>query len=449
MASQLNPLSIAIVGGGIGGLSLLISFLRHNGDKIVIKPHLYEQAPQFGEIGAGVGFASNAVRAMKAIDPKLHEDYHKIAEMLPISEYGPNGKIAWSHFRMGMKGRSEKNKLQPFDLIYTPYQDNPLHNVHRATFLDLMVDILGAENRAKLVSFGSRLDRVEDLPSGKVRLFFADGSSADHDAVIGCDGVKSRVRRFLYKDAPDCEPTYTGKYAYRGLAPTEAAVSALGEYGREKSMLWGYGGHLVLFPISQGRMLNVVAFHGGVGKSSVWAHGDRWVIPTTIEDALIDFNEWSEPVKKLLALLQKPEQWAIFDLPHLPRYFQDSRVCIIGDAAHATSPHQGAGAAMALEDAACLGRLLATIRRPETRELEKAFEAYDAIRRPRAQKLVSTSRDAGLLYDFEKPDCFDEVETLRTLASTHYKWLWDHDSEDDCVAAVKLMNGNEVSSSKI
>lgn len=436
-ATRTKPLRIAIVGGGIGGLSLLLGILHH-ADSKVITPHLYESAPAFSEIGAGVGFGPNAIQAMKLVDPRLRAAYEEIAADADMVMVDGKPEVLWYQFHMGMDGRG-KNTLKAGEKILAIYNDTQKNNVHRATFLDEMIKLLPGGTGEGFVSFNKRCTEIES-PDGlvPVKIHFADGTSEEVDAVIGCDGVKSRVRQILLAGQDGIEPRFTGKYAYRGLIPMPDAKKALGDLANRSQVCWGYGGHLVAFPIDKGATLNVVAFQ--TKNNQVWEHGSDWVIPGTTSDVLEDFKDWSEPVRELLAMLKKPSVWALFEHPPTATYIKAGKICLLGDCAHASTPHQGAGAGMAIEDAAVLSRLLGQVNQPDPQILGRVFETYDVVRRPRTQRLVTTSRDAGLLYDFQKEGVWDDPKKLREDMEHRLRWIWDEDLDEHCAAAVKLLN---------
>jgi len=273
------------------------------------------------------------------------------------------------------------------------------HIVHRAAFLDEMLKLLPGGTGEGLVTFNKRCTGIEEVRDGGLTIHFADGTTRTADAVIGC------VRQILLRGQPNIEPEFTGKYAYHGLIPMEDAVAAIGERARDNLMFWGYGGHLVTFPIDKGKTFDVVAFQ--TPKTAKWEHGNDWVVSITIADVLDDFKDWSEPVKKLLSMLKKRDKWGLFDHPPARTYCGGRKICLLGDCAHASTPHQDAGAGMAIEDAAVLATLLAQIEEPDPTVLEKVFTAYDAVRRPRTQRLVTTSRAAGLLYGLQLPGVED------------------------------------------
>lgn len=118
-----------------------------------------------------------------------------------------------------------------------------------------------------------------------------------------------------------------------------------------------------------------------------------------------------------------------------PVYYKD-RICLLGDSAHATTPHQAAGAGQCIEDAVVLARLIALVR--TTRELPNAFAAYDAVRRPRAQKIVETSQEVGQLYTFTHPKYGSDLTAIVEDMRSRFNWIWEHDLEEDVKKADDL-----------
>ncbi len=284
-------------------------------------------------------------------------------------------------------------------------------------------------------TFGKCVESLTQLENGRMQMTFKDGSKADADAVIGCDGIKSQVRPILLgKDSPAALATFTGKYAYRGLIPMEKAVELLGdELARNSQMYFGYHGHVLTFPIEHGRTMNVVAFK--TSKSGKW-EDERWVLPMKRENMENDYADWGENVKSILSLMERPDNWALFDHPPAESYCK-GRVCLMGDAAHASTPHHGAGAGMALEDAYVLSTLLGQVHQVD--EIEHAFKVFDIIRRERSQRLVTVSRHAGETYYLENAEIGDNRDKLKHNLDNRYGWVWDHNLEDDMARANALM----------
>lgn len=111
-----------------------------------------------------------------------------------------------------------------------------------------------------------------------------------------------------------------------------------------------------------------------------------------------------------------------------PTYY-NGLLCLLGDSAHATTPHQASGAGQCIEDALVLSHLLGRVR--DAKHLPMAFQAYDAIRRPRAQKVVSTSQETGQLYSFTHPEAGEDMEKIVENLRRRFLWIWEHDLEKD------------------
>ncbi|KAK0118867.1 hypothetical protein ONS95_007741 [Cadophora gregata] len=417
---------VAVCGGGIGGLCTLIGLLHQN-----ISCTLYEAAPAFAEIGAGVSFGDNAVRAMSLIDPEIKNGYDKIATSNASSAW----KKCWFNFTLGMKDDGWKDLKAPgkegVQVAPVMAGDVGHSSVHRAHFLDVLVKLV-PDGVAK---FGKRVENVEKV-GDKMQITFHDGSTAEADAVIGCDGVKSRTRQIILgKDHESTSPTFTGKYAYRGLIPMEKAADALGDdLARNSQMYMGRHGHVLTFPIENGKTMNVVAFQSK--PDGKW-EDERWVLPMKKEDMFNDFQGWGTSVQQILSLMEKPDVWALFDHPPAPTYYK-GRLAILGDAAHASTPHQGAGAGQAIEDAFILSNLLGQVK--TVNDIEKAFHAYDAVRRPRSQQVVRTSREAAAIYEFEDETLGTDLSKIKKRLQERFEWIWDEDLPQQLKKAQDVMD---------
>lgn len=207
--------SLAIVGGGIGGLCLAVALVHHD-----VPVHVYEAAPAFSEIGAGVGLGPNAVRAMALLDPAILEGYKRCeTRNVSVSEQG-----RFFNFRYGM-AKPSADGMVAGQLFCDLRSGTVTSSIHRARFLNELVNLM-PEGAA---SFGKRLVGIEHHGEG-VRLKFSDGTEANHDAVVGCDGIKSQVRKLLLGEGDRAsEPVFSGHYCYRGLVPADKAIKVLGE----------------------------------------------------------------------------------------------------------------------------------------------------------------------------------------------------------------------------
>jgi salicylate hydroxylase len=131
-------------------------------------------------------------------------------------------------------------------------------------------------------------------------------------------------------------------------------------------------------------------------------------------------------------------QWALFEHPDISTFYK-SRVAILGDAAHASTPHQGAGAGQAIEDAHVLAELLAdpSVSTPE--HAKRAFCAYDAVRRPRSQRVVASSKENAEIMCLSYEGIGDDAEKLKQTWRERFKWLWDIDLQGQVEAARTVM----------
>ncbi|EAW11245.1 FAD-dependent oxidoreductase [Aspergillus clavatus NRRL 1] len=389
MTTQKN-FHVAVIGGGIAGMTLAIALHRRQ-----IPVTIYEQAPAFGEVGAGVSFGPNAVEAMKVCHRGIHEAFERVC----TRNLWPSKQKVWfdylDGFHRGTSTSAQNSSRQ--DIAFTISNSLGQTGVHRAHFLDELIQLVPSE----IARFNKRLENVTERADGKLVMHFADGSEDLTDVVVGCDGIKSQVRRLIVgDDHPSVHPSYTHKYAYRGLVPMEQAIEAVGEELASNScMHMGPGGHMLTFPVNQGKTLNIVAFHTSPDE---WTDYPRLTRQGTRDEALRDFAGYGPNVTKLLKLTdEKLSVWAIFDLgDHPVPTFHKGRICITGDAAHATSPHHGAGAGFCIEDTAVLATLLADERVQTGADLAAVLAAYDHSRRERAQWLVQSSRFAGNCYEW-------------------------------------------------
>lgn len=283
-----KPFHVAVCGGGIGGLCLVIGLLRQ---KVSCK--IYEAAPAFAEIGAGVSFGPNAVRAMELIHPLIAKGFENCVTL----NGWPEKKETWFDFRIG-KSESRDNQEVSTDTYVANVKSEKLGqtSVHRAHYLDELVKLV-PDNVAR---FGKRLKDITENGE-KLVLHFEDGSREEADAVIDCDGIKSRTRHILLgADHPAANAVFSGKYAYRGLIPMDKAVKALGdELARNSQMYMGYHGHVLTFPIDKGKTMNVVAFRTKLdGK---W-EDPMWVRPSTTKHMFADFIGWGDKVQSILGV---------------------------------------------------------------------------------------------------------------------------------------------------
>ncbi|KAG6000350.1 hypothetical protein E4U21_005559 [Claviceps maximensis] len=411
-ANKSHPcLDFAIIGGGVSGLTLAIALL-HRG----LKVNIYEKADSFQEIGAGVSFTPNALQAMKICHPAIYEAFEKVC----TRNLWPSKQKTWFDYYDGETRTRSARVRGDEDVdadasasaspVFSISNNIGQNGVHRARFLDELIKLIPDE----VTHFGKRLDKYQQDTHGRLHLSFTDGTEHQADVLLACDGIKSRVRQLLFGAHHPCaQPSYTHKYAYRALIPMDDAIKTMGEErAQNASMHMGRGGHILTFPINHGQTVNVVAFHT---TSEQWPDSSKLSASSTREAALRDFSHFRPEIIQLLKRSSPNlDVWAIFDLgDNPPPTFAKGPVCLVGDAAHATSPHHGAGAGFCIEDAAVLAQLLANDDVSDRTAVEVALAAYDAIRRGRASWLVKSSRHIGNTYEWMAEGIEDDFSKIQ------------------------------------
>ncbi|KAI0389529.1 putative monooxygenase [Xylariaceae sp. FL0594] len=423
-------IEIAIIGGGITGIVLALGLLRRN-----IRPTIYERAAGFTELGAGIGFTPNAERAMKALEPKVHECFRKVATQ---------NKDDWFRYveAFGTDRNGHPTEGQD-ELICNLYAgERGWETCRRQDFQRLVTDLLPEG----CLLYGKKLVLVEDNPSAdKIRLEFGDGSAAVCDIVIGCDGIKSRMRSLMFGlDAS--QPSYTHKYAYRGLLPMDEAQKAVGdEKANSRVMYMGPDAHVLSCPVAGGKLVNIAAF---VTDPNPWVGEDgRMTAPATKAEAEEAFAGFGRSVRGLISLLpEQLDKWAIFDLhDQPPSTFVSGRLCLAGDAAHATAPHHGAGAGYGVEDSLVLAELLSALARkplsaPLKEVLPKMLAIYNDVRYDRCQALGKSSRIVSEMYQWQDAETRNDVKKFNENLYARQHRIWDFDTDEMVRGSLKALD---------
>jgi salicylate hydroxylase len=354
---------VAIIGGGIGGLTAANALSRAG-----IEVTVHEAAAELKEIGAGVALHPNAMKVLQAIG--LEDSVRKVA-----------GRSQWQVMRNWKTGRvigktSRQQQVASFGIQGA--------TVHRADLLDVLADALPAG----LVTLGRRCTQV--WPDGDVAVArFADGSEIEADVIIGADGIHSSVRASLF--GPDV-PRFTGKICYRSVVRTAAVRGAGPRAGgapglsTEGSQWFGPHGTIVLYPLRGEELINVVCHYDDDG----YRH-ESWITECSGEEVFERYAGWHESLLHLFAAAEVWYKWALYDRDPIPQWTR-GRVTVLGDAAHPMLPYLGQGACQAIED----GAVLATALSVEAADLLTGLARYERTRRPRASRVVLAARERGL-----------------------------------------------------
>jgi salicylate hydroxylase/6-hydroxynicotinate 3-monooxygenase len=342
---------IAIIGAGIGGLALA-ALLARSGAKVKV----YEQAKQFQRIGAGIQMSPNAMRVLAAMGLEPH---------LRRLAFAPR---SWTNRAWDSGDHLGELDFEDAETRYGA----PYLLLHRG---DLHAALVSAVP-AKLVAFDRRLVGLERSGSA-LALTFADGSSASADAVIGADGVHSKVREILLGAE---KPIFTGRVAHRTVFPTVL----MGGFTLDTcTKWWGPDRHIVMYPVTAAR--DETYFVTSVPDPN-W-DVESWSAEGDMAEVRDAFKGFHDDVQRVLAACPRVHKWALFERDPLPRWSRGP-VVLLGDACHPMMPYMAQGGASALEDAAILVRCLDALG-----DLQKAFQSYETMRLQRTARLQMTSRE--------------------------------------------------------
>jgi salicylate hydroxylase len=344
---------VAIIGGGIGGLTAANALARAG-----IEVAVYEAAAELKEIGAGVALHPNAMKVLRSIG--VEGNVRAVA-----------GQAPWQVMRNWKTGRvigktSREQQAASFGITGA--------TVHRADLLDVLAGALPAG----LVTLGKRCTGVR--PDGDLAVArFADGSEVEADVVVGADGIHSAVRASLF--GPDA-PRFTGKICYRSVVPAAGAQSL----STEGSQWFGPHGTIVLYPLRGEELINVVCHY----DDASYRH-ESWIAECGRREVTERYAGWHESLARLFAASETWYKWALYDRDPIPQWTR-GRVTVLGDAAHPMLPYLGQGACQAIED----GAVLATALSAEASDPVTGLARYERTRRPRASRVVLVARERGL-----------------------------------------------------
>lgn len=360
---MIRTCDVAIVGGGISGLTLATSLMQQS-----ISVQIFEQDSELREIGAGIAIGGNATRLLQRLGVNLDQ----VANMPPALEFRcwKDGGLLWSH---------------PIGDWYRQEVGAPFLTLHRATLQRLLAAAVPSE----CVKLNHRLAGLSEESAG-VRLHFEEGGDLVASVVVGADGVGSTARRYV---CGNVAPAQSGEIGFRGVIP---AVKSRDLPNPASLHVWcGPGTHVVYYGLDRGELVNLLAVYRPRRLPAWTAFANR--APATADQALSIFGDysWDDRILNLVRNIEGDMSfWALVELPRLPRWSR-GRVVLLGDAAHAPLPHQGQGAGLAIEDAYALGRLIAEAGLPDH---GLAFAAFENLRRRRARLVQAYSRAAGRAY---------------------------------------------------
>jgi salicylate hydroxylase len=379
--------NIVIVGAGIGGLTALLA-LRHFGIDAVC----FERAPELRQAGTGIQIGPNGSRVL------LHLGLRETLDAAGVKPVATEvrrwcGRVLR---RLDAHPRTE-------ELFGAPY-----YTFHRA---DLHSALLNAVPQGTVQLGKDCVETRENGPS--IQLRFADGSSFSADAVIGADGLRSELRKALEMT----RPRFAGKIACRVLVPSDE-VADLASPPTVRMWL-GPRQHVVSYPVSGGRLLNV-----GAALPAANADLESWTRQGDVQEMVDALRGWDADLLRVLSAARSTLRLPLFDRPPLT-YPGRGRLTLLGDAAHPMLPFFAQGASQAIEDA---WMLACCLRGMGPSELPVALRRYEASRRTRVADVQSRSTRNGRLFSL--PDGVAQWArdlVLRRMTLESFSWLYGYD----------------------
>lgn len=370
---------IVIIGSGIGGLAAAVAIAQKCGHQVCV----LETASRLTEAGAGIQITPNASIILSSWG--LQHEFEKIAtvsDFMEIRRYATNAAIG----------------LVPSDVngYARRVWGSPHWTVHRIDYQDALAKqaiALGVEIyfNAKVVAF--------DAVKGYVTL--VDGRILDADIIIGADGIHSRARQSI-PGLAGIEPTRAQNYCYRVLLTREQMLSheSTSEIMMNSNrMAWpGHEKHIIGYPIASGQLYNLVLILPDKDHS---APLNQYNQPGSPAEMLAEFHDWHPAIRTMLSLATSCARWTLADLLPLPTWHSSNgRVVLLGDSAHATTPHAASGAALAVEDAEVLSHCIAAC--PGQADLTRYMGIYGRTRKARCERVAEVSRESAMT--FSTPD---------------------------------------------
>jgi salicylate hydroxylase len=392
--------TIFVAGAGIGGLTASLA-LAGQGFRVVV----LEKAERLEEAGAGLQLSPNASRVLigLGLQPRLAARAI-IPDAISIMSARSGGEIA----------------RLPLGEAATSRAGAPYWVIHRA---DLQAALKAeVDGRPDIeLRLGCQFEDVVGHARG-LTVVQRRGATRQQElavALVGADGIWSAVRQHLF---PEVQPQFSGLIAWRG---TLEATQLPREYTSRRVQLWmGPNAHLVTYPISGARQINVVAVVPGSLNRPGWsAPGDASEIRKTFASSL-----WPGLARMMIGAVDDWRKWALFTVPDGGQWANDA-TALLGDAAHAMLPFAAQGAGMAIEDAAVLAECLRESQNEGGPTIPAAMQRFARLRRPRVARIQRTARSAGRTYHLTGPAAYARDLVIRAMGAdrllARQNWIYD------------------------
>jgi salicylate hydroxylase len=383
--------SILIVGGGLGGLTAALALARRG-----LKVRVLEGAPSFGAIGFGIQFGPNVFHVLDRIG---------VRDAVLEQADQPSALVMFD----ALDGR-EVTRISTGPSLRARFK-HPYIIIHRVDMHDVLLHACKRESAITLVP-DAMVTRFDDR-NGGITVMTEDGRSFSGPALIGADGIRSRIRAQLFDDGG---PVPNGYTAFRTIVPMRDVTA---DVQRDIVALWGGPGfHIVHYPLRHGELFNVVAVFRRAASAE---RGDAAAYRAEIEQVYRDAHP---TLKALLTLFDLSRRQALSDQDPI-RHWHRGRVVLLGDAAHPTLQSMAQGACMAIEDGLCLADCIAAA----DGDHGAAFRRFERARAVRTARLTLESRRMWEIYhaDGIARDVYWQMLGERSEADTFQclAWLYD------------------------
>ncbi|MFN0164290.1 MAG: FAD-dependent monooxygenase [Burkholderiales bacterium] len=387
----MKNLDVMIAGAGLGGLAAAACLMKKG-----FKVRVFEQAPQLGEIGAGVQQSANSAKVLYHLG--LRDALEKVAVKPQTYEF--------RRFDTG-----ELMHAIPFAGKHLEEHGAPYYHLHRADLHQILVDCVRALD-PHCITLNARATHYSENAEG-VTLKFADGASARGDVLIGADGIKSAIRAQIVGEVP---VTYTGYVAWRLTVPRAQLPADLMDI---VGQVWcGPKNHCVIYWLRRGEILNWV----GCPERSAW-EDESFTQRRPWEELKADYTGWHPKIQAILDATDRNEcyRWALNNRAPVNNW-STARATLLGDAAHPTLPFMAQGACMAIEDGAVLARAL-----EGAQSVAEGLQLYQRNRVARTARVVTESTDHGGLYHIVDVEEMRAAFAQRNIAKERAEWLFNYD----------------------
>jgi 2-polyprenyl-6-methoxyphenol hydroxylase-like FAD-dependent oxidoreductase len=392
--------TIIVAGAGIGGLTAALA-LAARGFRVIV----LEKAERLEEAGAGLQLSPNASRILVelGLQPRLAARA-VTPEAINIVSARAGGEIA----RLPLGEAASLRAGAPYWVV------------HRA---DLQAALQAQVNDSPDIDLrlGCQFEDVASHAKG-LTVIQRRGNARQPElavALIGADGIWSAVRNHLF---PQVQPQFSGLIAWRG---TLDATTLPREYTAPRVQLWmGPNAHLVAYPISGARQINVVAIVPGTWNRPGWSSpGDANELKSAFAS-----QRWPATARMLVGAVDEWRRWALFTLPDLGEW-SSGAVTLLGDAAHAMLPFAAQGAGMAIEDAAVLAGCLSQSTGDNIADIPAALKRYGRLRRGRVQRVQRAARQQGRIYHLTGPLALARDLAIKAMGPqrmlARQDWIYD------------------------